>query len=173
MQLDFVHDAPAAPPALFAASTRWGWIEVSYGADAIHGCHFSRAAAPGNLRGLPAHVRTFLDEWDAFDSVQEFSGRFVAKGTPFEHEVWQALRRIPFGRTETYGGIARRVGRPKASRAVGLACNRNPLPLLIPCHRVVGANGKLVGFAGGLGVKERLLAMERNELPLERAAVNG
>lgn len=81
------------------------------------------------------------------------------RGTPFQQEVWQALRQIPWGETRTYGHIARQIGRPKAARAVGQACNRNPIPLLIPCHRVVGENG-LTGYAGGLERKGQLLDME-------------
>lgn len=80
-------------------------------------------------------------------------------GTPFQQQVWQALRTIPRGEVRTYGEIARQIGRPKAFRAVGQACNRNPIPLLIPCHRVVGASG-LTGFAGGLELKQKLLGLE-------------
>ncbi|HET6202675.1 MAG TPA: methylated-DNA--[protein]-cysteine S-methyltransferase [Planctomycetota bacterium] len=84
------------------------------------------------------------------------------RGSAFQRSVWRALQRIPFGGTASYGEVARRVGRPGAARAVGLACNRNPVPILVPCHRVVGSNGALVGFGGGLGLKRRLLAGERN-----------
>lgn len=81
------------------------------------------------------------------------------EGTPFQQQVWAALRTIPRGETRSYGDIARQIGRPKAVRAVGQACNRNPIPLLIPCHRVVGVKG-LTGFAGGLELKRRLLELE-------------
>ena len=81
------------------------------------------------------------------------------EGTPFQREVWAVLRTIPRGETRTYGEIARLIGRPNALRAVGQACHRNPIPLLIPCHRVVGAAG-LTGYAGGLERKRTLLAME-------------
>ena len=82
------------------------------------------------------------------------------EGTPFQQTVWQALCEIPFGELRSYGEIARRIGKPTASRAVGAANGKNPLPLLIPCHRVVGANGKLTGFAHGLAIKERLISLE-------------
>lgn len=157
----------------FVANTRWGRIEVSFSPTAIHSCTFTDKPCGRGLNGLSAPMRTFLDEWDSFDRGSGFSGCFVASGTAFDHLAWKALREIPFGQTATYGEIARQIGRPGAARAVGLACNRNPLPLLIPCHRIVGANGKLTGFAGGLDVKARLLAMEQNELPLERTVVNG
>ena len=82
-------------------------------------------------------------------------------GTPFMQSVWRALCDIPYGRTVSYRDIAAAVGNPKASRAVGMANNRNPLPILIPCHRVIGANGALVGYGGGLAIKVRLLEIEK------------
>ncbi|MCX8037270.1 MAG: methylated-DNA--[protein]-cysteine S-methyltransferase [Candidatus Sumerlaeia bacterium] len=82
-------------------------------------------------------------------------------GTPFARAVWRACAEIPYGRTCSYGWLAGRVGRPKAARAVGAALGANPLPLLIPCHRVVRNNGGLGGFGGGIAMKERLLALER------------
>lgn len=84
-----------------------------------------------------------------------------AKGTEFQRKVWEALRQIPYGETRSYGEIACQVGSPKGARAVGMACNKNPIMLLTPCHRVVGSDGKLVGFAGGIAMKEALLLMER------------
>lgn len=82
-------------------------------------------------------------------------------GTPFQRRVWDALGEIPYGRTATYREIAQRIGSPKACRAVGMANHRNPLPVLIPCHRVVGSNGRLVGYAGGLDIKRALLDLEQ------------
>ena len=81
-------------------------------------------------------------------------------GTPFQKKVWSALLTIPFGETRSYGEIARQVGSPDAVRAVGAANGRNPVSIVAPCHRVIGASGKLTGFAGGLEVKARLLALE-------------
>ena len=83
------------------------------------------------------------------------------QGTPFQQKVWAALREIPYGETRSYGQIAAQVGNPKASRAVGMANNRNPIAIIVPCHRVIGANGSLTGYAGGLNVKQELLALER------------
>jgi methylated-DNA-[protein]-cysteine S-methyltransferase len=83
-----------------------------------------------------------------------------AWGTPFQRAVWQALQRIPYGHTRTYGDIARDIGNPKAVRAVGAAIGQNPHSIIVPCHRVVGANGSLTGFAGGLARKKHLLALE-------------
>ena len=85
----------------------------------------------------------------------------AAAVTPFQQAVWNALKEIPYGETRTYGEIARRIGHPRASRAVGQANNRNPLPIVVPCHRVIGASGALTGYAGGLAVKVRLLELER------------
>jgi methylated-DNA-[protein]-cysteine S-methyltransferase len=86
------------------------------------------------------------------------------KGTEFQKKVWMALRGIPFGQTASYGQIAKRIGMPTASRAVGAANGRNPLPIIVPCHRVIGANGTLTGFGGGLDRKEWLLKHEQANL---------
>ena len=82
--------------------------------------------------------------------------------------VWKTLCHIPYGATISYGELARRIGNPDASRAVGLANGANPIPIIIPCHRVIGSNGKLTGYGGGLPIKEKLLALERQQLPLLR-----
>ncbi|MEI9989488.1 MAG: methylated-DNA--[protein]-cysteine S-methyltransferase [Rhizomicrobium sp.] len=82
------------------------------------------------------------------------------EGGDFERAVWAAMSRIPFGETVSYGAIARQFGDPNAARAVGLACNANPIPLIVPCHRVIGADGALVGFGGGLALKRALLDFE-------------
>ena len=92
----------------------------------------------------------------------EFDVPLAPRGTPFQKLVWQELCRIPYGQTRTYGEIAAAIGRPGAARAVGMACNRNPIWLLIPCHRVVGKSGDLTGYAGGLEMKQRLLELEQH-----------
>lgn len=86
---------------------------------------------------------------------------FLPQGTEFRQKVWKALQDIPYGKTCSYKDIAKDIGNIKASRAVGMANNKNPIPILIPCHRVIGANGKLVGYAGGLDLKEKLLELEK------------
>lgn len=99
--------------------------------------------------------------------LQQFDLPLRPTGTEFQMIVWRALREIPYGTTISYGELARRVGNPAASRAVGLANGRNPIPVVIPCHRVIGANGKLVGFGGGLPRKVTLLELEKtNRLEL-------
>lgn len=87
-------------------------------------------------------------------------------GTPFQLAVWRKLCEIPYGTTISYGELARHLGNPNASRAVGLANGANPIPIVIPCHRVIGSNGKLTGYGGGLPIKEKLLALERRQLRL-------
>ncbi len=90
-----------------------------------------------------------------------FSIKLHPEGTPFQHRVWQRLRTIPYGKTASYGQVARGIGKPHASRAVGAANGQNPLSIVIPCHRVIGSTGRLVGYGGGLGIKETLLSLER------------
>ncbi len=94
----------------------------------------------------------------------EFTVSVAATGTPFQETVWTELQRIPYGETCSYGTVARRIGQPGASRAVGSANNANPIPIIIPCHRVVAADGSLGGFAGGVELKRSLLAIEARRL---------
>ena len=92
---------------------------------------------------------------------RDFDLPLSAEGTPFQRRVWDELRRIPYGQTISYGELARRIGKPTASRAVGAANGRNPIAIVVPCHRVIGADGTLIGYGGGLPVKQALLALER------------
>jgi methylated-DNA-[protein]-cysteine S-methyltransferase len=91
----------------------------------------------------------------------EFDLPITFSGTTFQNKVWRALLTIPYGRTESYEGLARQIGSPKACRAVGAANGKNPLSIVVPCHRVIGKNGKLVGFGGGMGAKSTLIEIER------------
>ncbi|MHC1710134.1 MAG: methylated-DNA--[protein]-cysteine S-methyltransferase [Methanomassiliicoccales archaeon] len=95
---------------------------------------------------------------------REFTVPLAPQGSEFAMKVWREMLAIPYGTVRTYGEMAEAIGRPKAARAVGQACNRNPISILIPCHRVVGAGGKLTGYAGGLDLKERLLRLERDAI---------
>lgn len=108
---------------------------------------------------LPA-LREQLDAYWA-GALREFDLPLAPPGTPFQQQVWRALRAIPFGETWSYGELAAHLGRPTAVRAVGAANGRNPVFLVVPCHRVVGSTGGLVGYAGGLDMKRRLLDHER------------
>ncbi len=92
----------------------------------------------------------------------EFSLPLAAKGTPFQMQVWHALTTIPYGETWSYQDLADAIGNPKAVRAVGLANGKNPISIIVPCHRVIGKNGKLTGYAGGVERKEKLLKLEQN-----------
>jgi methylated-DNA-[protein]-cysteine S-methyltransferase len=94
-----------------------------------------------------------------------FTITLAPQGTPFQQRVWQALQSIPYGRTLSYGQIAKAIGKPKAARAVGAANGQNPVSIIVPCHRVIGSNGKLVGYGGGLSIKEALLAHESKHHP--------
>lgn len=93
---------------------------------------------------------------------QTFNLPLAPQGTPFQQDVWAYLQTIPYGRTTTYATIAQALGKPNASRAVGAANGRNPIAIIVPCHRVIGSDGKLTGYAGGLNIKEALLGLERN-----------
>lgn len=97
-------------------------------------------------------------------SRREFTVPVRLTGTAFQQEVWAALCEIPYGATATYGDIARCIGRPRACRAVGMANHRNPVPIIVPCHRVIGTGGALTGYGGGLAVKSYLLAWEKENL---------
>jgi methylated-DNA-[protein]-cysteine S-methyltransferase len=98
--------------------------------------------------------------------LREFDVPVRPEGTPFQRSVWRALQDIPYGDTISYGELARRLGNPKAARAVGLANGANPISIIIPCHRVIGSNGSLVGYGGGLPTKQALLALERGQSSL-------
>jgi methylated-DNA-[protein]-cysteine S-methyltransferase len=116
---------------------------------------------PGWIRAPAAlrFARVQLDEYFA-GKRQHFELPLHPLGTAFQLTVWQALRRIPYGVTISYGELARRIGKPQAMRAVGAANGRNPLPIVVPCHRVIGADGSLTGFGGGLPIKRLLLDLE-------------
>jgi len=114
---------------------------------------------PETLRSAASQLRAYFD-----GTRREFSLEVAPKGTEFQTSVWKRLAEIPYGTTKTYGEIAAEVGNAKASRAVGMANNRNPIALIIPCHRVIGASGALVGYGGGLEAKELLLDLERKVL---------
>ena len=104
-------------------------------------------------------VRKQIDQYCA-GKRRDFALELAAEGTPFQHEVWNALVEIPFGTTTSYGALAKRIGYPNGARAVGLANGSNPIGLIVPCHRVIGADGSLTGYGGGLPLKRALLKHE-------------
>lgn len=108
-------------------------------------------------------LKTQLDQY--FDGTRKnFDININPQGTQYQKKVWQALQNIPYGKTYTYKTIATNIGNQNASRAVGMANSKNPIPLIIPCHRVVGANGSLTGFAHGLDIKEKLIEFEQSHI---------
>ena len=125
-------------------------IELTDDADAVH------TAPTPLLHEATLQIMSFLE-----GKRQQLDFPILMVGTPFQQRVWHALQQIPYGTTCTYGEIATAIGNPRASRAVGMACNKNPLLLIVPCHRVVGANGKLTGFAYGTDAKQWLLELEK------------
>ena len=153
------------PAYLWCAETRFGRMGIKERGGAI-----LRLYLPGEIieegvcrwrSALLAEAFRQLEEYfDGFRTV--FNLPLAPEGTPFMRSVWNALLAIPYGETASYKQIAEAVGNPRAVRAVGMANNRNPIPILIPCHRVIGSNGELVGYAGGLDLKAALLALEHD-----------
>ena len=119
-----------------------------------------------------ANLRRQLDAYFA-GSLREFNVKFDAKGTDFQRKVWAALCEIPYGKTWSYGQLAAHIGRSAAVRAVGGANGRNPISIIVPCHRVIGANGSLTGYGGGLAAKTKLLNLESNQAQLPIVAPIG
>ena len=116
----------------------------------------------------PRSFRLAIEELRRYfaQKLEAFSVPLSLEGTPFQLRVWHELQDIAYGETISYGELARRVGNPQAARAVGLANGANPISIIIPCHRVIGSNGTLTGYGGGLEIKQQLLALERRQLRL-------
>ena len=153
-----VLDTPIGPLTLEAgeAGLRTVWFGArAPTAEAPRGDHPVLSAAARQLGEY------FAGERRVFDLPLD-----VSSGTEFQRDAWLALAEIPYGETTTYGAQARRLGRPDAVRAVGAANGQNPLPVVLPCHRVIGADGSLTGFGGGLATKRALLDLEHGVLPL-------
>ena len=128
--------------------------------DALVSLWFVDAPEDGERDELLDHAIAEVDEYFALERT-EFTVPLAPEGTPFQHEVWKALRAIPFGETRSYLDVANAIGKPKAVRAVAAANGRNPLGIIVPCHRVIGADGSLTGYAGGMERKKFLLDLER------------
>jgi len=140
-----------------------GFITIS-GEDALEELTFQNLGSSGAPSPLLLEAQRqieayFRGQLRTFDLPLRFT-----RGTVFQQQVWSALAHIPYGETITYGQLADRLNRPKSSRAVGQACGRNPIGLILPCHRVIGASGALTGFAGGLSVKAALLDFEKHHI---------
>jgi len=162
--LDVGFDVVESPiGALLVAATDRGLARIFFDAEPeLHLDRLARAYGPRVLRSAPtvdaAHRQ--LDEYFAGDRSAFALDIDLRGAAPFAQQVLGELARVPYGQTTTYGTLAAKVGSPRAARAVGTVMNRNPIPIVLPCHRVVGANGSLTGYAGGLDVKERLLRLE-------------
>ena len=117
--------------------------------------------ADGAFAEARAHLQAYFG-----GELTEFTLTLAPHGTPFQQRVWDALLKIRYGQTTTYGKLAAALGDPRATRAVGLANGRNPIPIVIPCHRVIGADGSLTGYGGGMPRKQWLLALEGRSVPL-------
>jgi methylated-DNA-[protein]-cysteine S-methyltransferase len=156
-----IDDSPAGP--LILAGDR----------DGLHILSFASGMRPSNVNpawqpdrdGLLDGVRRELDKYFS-GKLRAFKTPLAFAGTPFQNQVWTELCRIPYGETISYLELARRIDNPKAVRAVGLANGANPIAIIVPCHRVIGANGSLTGYGGGLPIKKALLALERGERTL-------
>ena len=122
----------------------------------------SRDFTPPDWQAVAALPYPVAEQLDAYFAghLRSFDLPLHPQGTAFQRKVWAALAEIPYGETISYLELARRIGNPSSVRAVGLANGRNPLPIVVPCHRVIGSNGALVGYAGGLPIKRALLALE-------------
>ncbi len=157
-----VIDSPVGELAI--AATDRGLCRISYGVEGFDE-EVARVFGTRVLRSPLDEVRRELDEY--FDGTRrDFDLPLDLRVAPFNDEVLAALARVPYGLTTTYGALAREVGHPNAARAVGTVMNRNPIPIVLPCHRVIGANGSLTGYAGGLDRKRLLLGLEGATLPL-------
>ena len=164
--VDVRYDIVPSPVGdLFIASTPRGLCRISYTVEGTDEA-VARVFGARVLRSPLDDVRRELDEY--FEGRRrDFDLPLDLRVAPFHEAVLHELARVPYGQVDTYGHLAALVGRPKAARAVGTVMNRNPIPIVLPCHRIVGANGSLTGYAGGLPTKRHLLELEGATLPLE------
>jgi methylated-DNA-[protein]-cysteine S-methyltransferase len=149
--------------------SRFGTLTLLSDGESLTAVRFSSQADDSQLSADSTQLlQETCRQLDAFFSgeLKKFELPLAPQiGTEFQQAVWHELRRVPYGTTITYTELARRVGRPAAVRAVGAANGRNPLPIVVPCHRVIGADGRLTGYAGGLHLKQTLLDLESGRLP--------
>jgi methylated-DNA-[protein]-cysteine S-methyltransferase len=144
-----------------------GWLEIQAGSEGILAVNFIERKGGGRRKepeaDRPEALKACLDQLGEYFRGQRtsFSVPLALGGTRFQRKVWDALLKVPFGKTVSYGDLAVTVGNPKATRAVGGANHHNPVSVIVPCHRVVGSDGRLTGYGGGLWRKEWLLAHER------------
>ena len=141
---------------MFVVDSPIGPLGVSVSGDTVVGVRFGARLGPSADHPAAAQLSAYFA-----GELTDFTVPFeLRNGSEFEQAVWAEIAKIPYGEMITYGAIATALGDPGAARAVGTACNHNPVPVIVPCHRVVGAGGKMVGFGGGLDRKRRLLELE-------------
>ena len=142
-----------------------GKIEIGTESERITDVHFAKSFVPPSeysRKETPLHRKAAEQLREYFDGKRKvFDLPLAPVGTEFQMRCWDALLEVPYGETRSYGDIARAAGSPKGFRAVGMANNRNPIAIIIPCHRIIGSDGKLVGYGGGLDIKVFLLELER------------
>lgn len=156
-----IHESPLGP--LLALADDQGGLTGLYFTDAT--------GAPRNVEDGPALPRreqgpfaALFEQLDAYfaGELDSFEVQLATAGSPFQERIWSALREIPYGQTASYGQLARKLGSEGSARAAGMACGRNPIAIVVPCHRVVGTSGSLTGYAGGIERKRALLAHEQS-----------
>jgi len=140
-------------------------LSITDNGDAITGVYFGRKPLPGYQKAETPLIQKAAAQIEEYlnGKRKQFKLPLALHGTEFQLAVWHALQDIPYGETRSYGEIAASIGRPKAVRAVGMANNRNPISIIVPCHRVIGHDGSLTGYGGGLPLKQRLLELERSK----------
>lgn len=149
----------------YSYQTPLGHLSIESNGQAITALAFGEQKLRGTMRPTELTNRAANQLQEYFAAKRRtFDLPLAPAGTEFQKRVWQALRDIPYGETRTYSDIAAAIGNPRACRAVGGANNKNPLPIIVPCHRVIGANGTLVGYDGGVKIKAFLLDLERHAL---------
>lgn len=145
-----------------------GKIVIGIESDSITDLHFAKSFVPPleyKREETPLHSKVAKELSEYFEGIRKvFDLPLATVGTDFQKRCWKALLQVPYGKTQSYGDIARAVGCPKGFRAVGMANNRNPIAIIIPCHRIIGTDGKLVGFGGGLEIKKFLLELEKKHV---------
>ncbi len=147
---------------IFFYETEIGIIGIRENNKSITDIYFSKVDSNDNIEETVLIKECFKQLKEYFDGSRvKFDLPLEVNGTEFQKKVWNELLKIPYGQTKSYKDIAIAIGNERASRAVGMANNKNPIPIIIPCHRVIGSNGKLVGYAGGVNVKEKLLNIEK------------
>lgn len=166
-----IFTAPAETPIgiLQLSCREEGVCRIAFTGESAIPSDFPATGSPGDAPSLAEHRWIREARKQLAEYFQQKRRKFVLpltlEGTAFQESVWNAILKVPYGTTLSYRELAARIGRPEAVRAVGAAVGSNPIPIIVPCHRTLGSNGRLTGFAGGLKVKERLLELEGSRIP--------